>query len=413
MLFRKEVMKSNRTRLTGNVILTPSLSLQGTALTIFLLFWVVTIYTTQFHFSRKETVNGYLIPKKGVVKVYSGRNGVIDDLLVFEGQKIAQGQPIARIRNSQSLDNGIELSIALSDELDIQISALTKELNTVKTVFEKDERRIERQLSQLKHSLQAIERTKATSQKRLKLKQQRLANNQTLYDRGFLSSTLLANVEEEFLEALAASERLDQELASISAEIDSLHSEKLALPDQLSLKQLTIQRLVSEIQAKQIELKSQYAFIKKAPEAGIVTAIQPSVGSEINLKTPILTIIPEDSPLEIELLLPTRSAGFVKTGDSVRIRFDAFPYQKFGLVQGTIINIDKALVLPTETPLPIKIDEAVYRVRASLSNQTIHAYGKDFPLKVGMIANADIIIETRTLLEWLLDPIYAIKGRLG
>jgi membrane fusion protein len=54
----------------------------------------------------------------------------------------------------------------------------------------------------------------------------------------------------------------------------------------------------------------------------------------------------------------------------------------------------------------------MYRVRASLSKQSISAYGKSFPLKVGMLADADIILEKRSLFEWLLDPLYAVKGTM-
>jgi len=413
MLFRREALQAKKNRLTGHVILTQPVSLQAIALTVFFLFVASVVYATQSHYSRKETVKGYLIPNKGVIKVYSGRSGVLDDLLVVEGERVKQGQSIAKIRNSQSLASGIELSVALSQELETQIDALTKELVTVQAVFEKDERRIERQLDQLKLSLMAVEKTKVTSQKRLKLKEQRLVNNRVLHEKGFLSSTLLASVEEEYLEVLEASERLGHDIASISVEIDSLTSEKLALPEQLVLKQISIQRLVSELKAKRAELNNQYEFVTKAPETGIVTAIQPSLGAQLSPTSPILTIIPEDSPLEMELLLPTRSAGFVEVGDPVRIRFDAFPYQKFGLAQATVVNIDKALVLPTETVLPVEIDEAVYRVRARLSSQVVQAYGESFPLKIGMIANADIVIESRTLLEWLLDPIYSVRGKLG
>lgn len=412
MLFRREVLQSKKNRLIGNVILIQPLSLQTITLSVFLLFVASIVYATQSHYSRKETVKGYLIPQKGVVKVYSGRAGVLDDLFVVEGERVKQGQSIAKIRNSQSLASGVELSVALSQELGTQIDSLTKELVTAQVVFEKDERRIERQLEQLNLSLMAVERTKVTSQKRLEIKEQRLLNNRVLHDKGFLSSTVLATVEEEYLEALEASQRLGRDIATISVEIDSLTSEKLALPEQLILKQISIQRLISELKAKRAELNNQYEFVTKAPETGIVTAIQPVLGAQLSPTSPILTIIPEDSPLEMDLLLPTRSAGFVEVGDPVRIRFDAFPYQKFGLAQGTVVNIDKSLVLPTETVLPVEINEAVYRVRASLSSQVVEAYGESFPLKIGMIANADIVIESRTLLEWLMAPIYSVRGKL-
>ncbi|MFA0016719.1 HlyD family efflux transporter periplasmic adaptor subunit, partial [Vibrio lentus] len=203
------------------------------------------------------------------------------------------------------------------------------------------------------------------------------------------------------------------DISSISLEISTLKSDKIALPDLNTLKQVAIQRQISKLKEQLIELDNQYEFVKNAPESGVVTAIQPTVGTQIDTDTPILSIIPDNSPLEIELLLPTRSAGFVQLGDLVKIRFHAFPYQKFGLAHGKVINIDQALILPTDTILPVKIEEAIYRVRVSLNKQEISAYGKSFPLKVGMLADADIILEKRTLLEWLLDPIYAIRGKIG
>ncbi|WP_049788897.1 HlyD family efflux transporter periplasmic adaptor subunit [Photobacterium profundum] len=160
-------------------------------------------------------------------------------------------------------------------------------------------------------------------------------------------------------------------------------------------------------------MNNQYEFITKAPEVGIITAIQQNIGSQVNENTPLLSIIPINSSLEIELLLPTRSAGFIQLGDNVNIRFDAFPYQKFGFITGGISNIDKVLILPTDKVLPIKINEAMYRIRATLNQQSVYAYGESFPLKVGMIADADIILEKRSLLEWLFEPIYSVKGKLG
>ncbi|EHD0092627.1 HlyD family efflux transporter periplasmic adaptor subunit [Vibrio vulnificus] len=413
MLFRKEAVSAKKARLTGKVMLIQPPSLYVISVSIFILFLLAVIYLTQSHYSRKETVKGYLLPEKGVVKVYSGREGVLGELLIREGQKIQKGQPIAKIRNSQNLTSGVELSYAISKEIQYQIEALEQELQVMNVIYQKDENRITHQLKQLDKSFSAIRKTKETSKKRLNIKERQLSNNKTLFDSGFISSSQFSSIHESYLEALEATDRLERELASISVDIGRLQSEKAAIPEQRLLKQAVINRQVSELKEKLVDQRSQYEFIKTAPEAGFVTAIQPSIGAQVNANTPILSIIPENSPLEIELLLPTRSAGFVKRGDEVKIRFDAFPYQKFGVASGQIINIDQAVILPTDTILPIEVKEAMYRVRASLQYQSISAYGNTFPLKVGMTVDADIILEKRSLLEWLLDPIYAVKGKIG
>jgi len=412
LLFRKEVIKAKEQRMLGRVIMTQPLSIYVICIVVFVVYLLLSFYLTQAHYSRKETVKGYLIPEKGVMKVYSNRTGVIEYLYVKEGDKVMQGDNLVKIKNSQSLSSGVELSVALAKELSTQIDTLNQEYDATTLMYEKDLLSITRQLTQLYQSLKVIEKAQKTRLRKLALKKRQITNNKRLYDKGYLSSNQFDLLQGEYLDDLESSDRLEKELVTIQIQISELESERLIYPEQKILKQSAIKRQISELAAQLAELKNQYEFIKKAPETGIVTTIQPTVGSRVDINAPLLSIIAIDSPLEIELLLPSRSAGFVQVGDKVNIRFDAFPYQKFGLVVGEISNIDKSLILPAEKILPIQIDQAMYRVRASLNQQSIKAYGKAFPLKVGMIADADIILEKRSLLEWLLDPIYAVKGKL-
>ncbi|EKF9663204.1 HlyD family efflux transporter periplasmic adaptor subunit [Vibrio cholerae] len=413
MIFRKEVVEAQRNRLTGKIIIQQRILSYPLHLLIFIICLAAVIYLSQCTYSRKETVKGYLLPSKGVIKLISGRKGILVELLVQEGSFVEVNQPIAKIRDSQGVTEGVDVSFSLRNELNNQLQMLETEFRIQEDIFKKEELRITNQITQSNRSLNAIQKAKFTSSKRLNIKEQQYNKNRELYDKGYLTSTELALVQDEYLQALEYYDRLEKELASILVEIDDLSSLKVLLPEQQFLKKVTIERMISQIKAQLIGLNNEYEFIITAPEAGMITTIQPSIGSYLNSDTLILSIIPNDSPLEMELLLPSRSAGFVKLGDEVRIRFDAFPYQKFGLVSAHVTNIDRALVLPSDKIFPIKIDEAMYRVRAKLATQFISSYGKQFPLKVGMIADADIIQEKRSLLEWLLDPIYAIKGKLG
>jgi membrane fusion protein len=136
-------------------------------------------------------------------------------------------------------------------------------------------------------------------------------------------------------------------------------------------------------------------------------------GENLTQAKSILHILPEDSELIAELLLPTRSAGFIEEGNNTRLRFDAFPYQRFGFVKSQIVQIDQTLITPNERQMPIALQEPVYRLRAKLNQQQIQAFGKAFDLKSGMLFDADIMLEQRTLIEWLLEPIYSLKGRVG
>ena len=101
MIFRKEVMEANKNRLTGKIIIHQRLSSYPLHLFIFITFLTVIIYLSQCSYSRKETVKGYLLPSKGVIKVVSGRKGVLVRLLVQEGSNVERNQPVAKLRRSE------------------------------------------------------------------------------------------------------------------------------------------------------------------------------------------------------------------------------------------------------------------------------------------------------------------------
>ena len=103
----------------------------------------------------------------------------------------------------------------------------------------------------------------------------------------------------------------------------------------------------------------------------------------------------------------------MQLGNITRLRFDAFPYQRFGFIESEIVRIDQTLMTQNEIQLPILLQEPFYRLRAKLSQQKMQAFGKAFDLKSGMLFEADIMLEKRTLIEWLLEPLYSLKGRLN
>jgi len=150
----------------------------------------------------------------------------------------------------------------------------------------------------------------------------------------------------------------------------------------------------------------------RASEPGVVTTLQVVEGQEVGPAAALLVLIPARSRLIAELLLPTRSIGQIKTGDEARLRFDAFPYQKFGLVAAEIIQIDRALLMPDSTS-PIHLTEPVYRVRAALMQQAIGDNEASYPLRSGMQVEADILLEKRRLMDWVLKPLVGLKARIG
>jgi membrane fusion protein len=170
---------------------------------------------------------------------------------------------------------------------------------------------------------------------------------------------------------------------------------------------------LSSITQNIAQLHGQRAYIVKANRTGIVSNIQVSEGQEANTNTPLLTITPEGSQLQAELLVPARAIGFIEKGQSVKLRYSAFNFQKFGLYNATISNVSQSVLLPHELKdIAVNVQEPMYRITATLEQQTVDAYGKPLALKEGISLEADIKLAERTLMEWLFEPLLSLKGRL-
>jgi membrane fusion protein len=166
---------------------------------------------------------------------------------------------------------------------------------------------------------------------------------------------------------------------------------------------------LSELDARLSEVESRSSYALKAPVAGKVAALQVSVGSAVSPNVPVAVIMPESGALQANLLIPTRAAGMIEAGQRVGIRYAAFPYQKFGIARGQITRVETAVLGPSELKTPVSVEEPVYRVTAALDAQEVRAFGRLYPLQAGMLLDAEIVLETRSLLEWILEPLYSLR----
>jgi membrane fusion protein len=129
-----------------------------------------------------------------------------------------------------------------------------------------------------------------------------------------------------------------------------------------------------------------------------------------------MSLIPGEGALEANLLVPSRAIGFIAPGDEVQLRYQAYPYQKFGHQRGTVKKISRSALTSGELGTLVgraEQGEPFYRVTVGLTNQDVMAYGRREPLKPGMLLEADIMGESRSLIEWVFEPLFSVKGKAG
>ncbi|WDE03885.1 HlyD family efflux transporter periplasmic adaptor subunit [Thalassomonas viridans] len=412
-LFRKEAVDAQSRRLTGPVSLAQPLSLTSTVVIFVAVVVAMAVFLVNSHYARKATVQGFLRPDKGLIKSYAPGTGTIKQVFVQEGDFVEIGTPLVSIIRQRSLNSGEDLSNKLINELKSQANLLAEELRQLD--------RLEREA--IAHNLdkqESLEKAHMIGIKQQLLLKEKLAlfkdkqvQYQKLVKQGYLSELDYQQQQERHINVRQEAENLERTLLSQQEQLAQLEYEEKMITPEYQAKRRTIQQQQSELARRLSETETNYSYVVKATHSGIVTSIQVVNGETLKSHRPLLTILPHGAQLVAELLLPSRSAGFITAGDVTRMRFDAFPYQRFGFLTGKIDRIDKTLITQSDVDFPVPIKEPVYRLQAKLDQQYINAYGKEFDLKSGMLFNADIILDRRSLLEWILSPIYSLHGRLS
>jgi membrane fusion protein len=146
-----------------------------------------------------------------------------------------------------------------------------------------------------------------------------------------------------------------------------------------------------------------------APDDGIATDVFGDQGQFVDAGEPLLAIVPDQSIYQAHLYAPTGAAAFIREGDVVFLRYEAFPYQTFGLHRGTVTAI-------TQTALPMADGSGLnpeaggvllHRVTVELDSQWVESDGQRLALRAGMLLEADVELDTRRIYEGILQPTHA------
>ena len=171
-------------------------------------------------------------------------------------------------------------------------------------------------------------------------------------------------------------------------------------------------RQISVVQQSLAQEETKRETVIQAPITGVVTNIAIASGQSVTADSPFATILPAGSKLQAEMLVPTRAIGFVTKGKEVVMRYEAFPFERFGQYRGVIAEVSQTVWSPGDKIGPLAVREAAYRIIVKLDKQSVAVMGQEIPLRSGMLVNADILLDKRSLLEWIFEPLLQLRSRL-
>lgn len=331
-------------------------------------------------------------------------------------------------------------AIALAQEKVITLRRLLQQQQTEATAYQNKQARLQpiSNLSQEQHSQLEAE---------LQARQERLARLKPLAEQGAISQEYVFQAEQSLLETekqitqsqvqeiTHAAEQIfqaDQSMRELEARITSNQGELAAavkdverLQAELVRKQAEAERTQLEAQQKIKQLELELAQVEskigdtqnllataqtklkqkslKAPIDGIVYALNiDNPGRVLEPGETVLEIAPHGVPLVLSAMIPIQKTGFIREGMPVQIKLDAYPYQDYGMISGTINSISVDAKSHRELG-------AVYQLEVALERRYITDNQQRIDFKPGQTATADIIIRRRRIIDVWLEPIRKLQ----
>ena len=338
-LFRQEVVQAKKGSYFGKTLIITPVSLSIWSFGMFFIALLIGLYLYFGEYTKRQTVDGLLVPDKGLITIYAKNPGVVVKKFVQQGEEVTKGQLLYLIST--------EVESATEQGLSAQQVAL-----------------LEKQIESQKNKIAMFEKKAASFEDLLK---------------------------QHYISEIDYQKRKDEYLTA------------------------KIQLNIYEKELSQAKVGGEYAI--RAPEDGTISTLIAMVGGRVTTETQLGAIVPKDSQLEGELFVPTSKAGFVKIGQKVLLKYNAYPYQRFGLYEAVVSRIDKSILSPQDVikafSLTVKqTDEVFYRVIVTLQKQTVTVYGQPYPLTAGMVLEGVILGDKRNIWQWVLEPIYSLRGNM-
>lgn len=421
----------------------PRLVLYGVlGLLLILLIWSI--------FGRLDVVavaQGKLVPMTFLKVVQPAESGIVKELLVREGDEVKAGQVLVRMdalvsdADGRSLENELAVKRLQVRRIDAELAGMPmKRLaedppalfaqvsaqHLARHQSYRDALEAERAaLIKAEQDHGAATQQEAKLAKVVPLLQEQDDGWQKLVKDGFSGKLLAMDKTRARIEA-------EQELAAQRHAVRSLSAlieqskQKIAQITSTYRSQLQNERVEAEAQRHKLhqELSKQthrQALLElKAPEDGIVKDLAThTAGTVVQPGTILLTLIPKDEPMQAEVSVANMDAGFVTSGQKAKIKLVTYPFQEYGMVDGTVSHISpdstelQSQGEAKQSPGAEEPKQAGYRTLVSLNTPYLELEGKRYRLSPGMQVMAEIHLGTRSVLTYLLSPVRKVVFEAG
>ncbi len=361
-------------------------------------------------YTRKATTTGVLVPDRGLIRLVPAVAGTVVERRVAEGQAVKAGDVMFVLALERPLLAG-EAQAQVRRSLDERRRSLADAAKAQQALAGTRTAALERRLAALESELAQVETEAGLQQQRLALAEQALQRFQSLQADQFISAAQLQTKTEEVLGLRAAAQGLVRQRTALQREREELEGERRAQPLLARSAVGGLERDLAQANRDAAEQDAEQRLVVRAPQSGTVSTLLAEPGQSVSPASALATLVPEGAQLQAQLYAPSSAVGFVQPGQAVRLRFEAFPYQKFGQQPAHVLQVSRTPLAASELAalaLPVaNTGEPLFRITVALDDAPVAQ-----PLAAGMRLQADVLLERRRLIEWLFEPLLGLRNRL-
>jgi hemolysin D len=331
------------------------------------------------------------------------------DRVAMDAEKIALQARIERIEAELAGRTSVTFSIAGAPDL-IAMEARIFRLRQDEFIARNDA--LTSKIAETKRELDGVGASIPIAERRLKLIGEVQGIRRELYDRRVGSRVALIDkeieqgrVEQELQSMLDRRAVLTEALASATATRAAYLTERArALGEELVESRRRLDRATAD--AVKAQRRAELVSLDAPVDAIVLERAQLSEGSVVQTGSPLLTLVPADAELEVEIAIPARDIGWMKVGDLVRVKLEPFPFQKYDVIAGRIRTIAPDTSRPKEREQPgAPPPPPMFIAYVTLDADSLKRFAARDALVPGMNLTGEIQIGTRTVLSYLAYPI--------
>lgn len=404
-LFRQEVSGARRSTWLGDISLVQPMSVWIAATFAITFIGVVVIFLTTAEYTRRSRVSGQLTPDLGLLVVTAPTRGVVSRLFVEEGDQAMAGSPLALIDIPKATASGADAVAAVRNQLLVRRRSTERLGSSQISGLEAELAGQSRQVEESRVELRQIEREISNRGEQVRIGNETVQRYERILDQQYVSQVQLNQQRQAVLELISQKQSLERQATSIRRTIAQFEQSMQELRAQRETLLATTRRDLAALDQERVEQDSDGNTMIKAPLTGSIANRLVDSGQTVEAGQSLFDLVPTGSKLRAQLLVPSNAVGFIKPGDQVLLRYEAYPFQKFGHQTGKVLRISNSATHNAGS----SEGQAYYRVLVILDRQSVRAYGEEQKLRPGMLLDADILGERRKLYEWALEPLYSLR----